>query len=305
MTASNADSPAGIYPILYAFFDRHGKLDRSAMSRQLEACIEAGAHGIALLGLITEVGALRERERRCLIEWVAEDLAGRIPLAVTIAGRTSAEQIDLVRFAQTHGADWLVLQPPLGEKPSNPALQRFFDTVMEQAQIPVGIQNVPEFLGVGLEPEEVVALHRQHAHFTVMKGEGPVVVVKRFVDLLGDEVAVFNGRGGLELTDNLRAGCAGMIPSPDCADWQIRIYNALMAGDSQRADALYQEILPYVVFIMQSVSFMVRYGKPMFAKRIGLSTGEYSRVDDLADEAFFVDALQRWAKRFGDYGQVS
>lgn len=302
MSATDSKSPSGIYPILYAFFDRQGELDRGAMSRQLAACVDAGAHGIALLGLITEVGALHERERRRLIEWVAEDLGGRLPLAVTVAGRTTAEQIDLVRFAQTHGADWLVLQPPLGEKPSNAQLQRFFDTVMEQAEIPVGIQNVPEFLGVGLEPEEVLALHRQHPHFTVMKGEGPVVVVKRFLDLLGDEVAVFNGRGGLELTDNLRAGCAGMIPAPDCADRQIKIYNAFAAGDLRTADASYQEILPYVVFIMQSVSFMVRYGKAMFAKRIGLSTGDCSRVDDLLAEPFFIDALERWAARFGPYG---
>ena len=25
---------------------------------------------------------------------------------------------------------------------------------------------------------------------------------------------VFNGRGGMEITDNLRAGCVGMIPAP-------------------------------------------------------------------------------------------
>ena len=164
------------------------------------------------------------------------------------------------------------------------------------------IRFQPEFLGVGLEPEEVLALHRQHAHFTVMKGEGPVVVVKRFLDLLGDEVAVFNGRGGLELPDNLRAGCAGMIPAPDCADVQIAIYEALRRGDLATADALYARILPYVVFIMQSVSFMVRYGKPMFARRIGLPGDAASRVADLAEDPFFVEALERWARGFGDYG---
>jgi 4-hydroxy-tetrahydrodipicolinate synthase len=220
---------------------------------------------------------------------------------VTIAGRTAAEQIELVRFAQRSGVDWLILQPPLGEKPGNAGLQRFFDRVMEHATIPVGIQNVPEFLGVGLEPEEVAALRRQHAHFTVMKGEGPVVVVKRFLDLLGDEVAVFNGRGGLELTDNLRAGCAGMIPAPDCADRQIAIYDALKGGDPARADALYAEILPYVVFIMQSVSFMVRYGKPMFARRIGLTGSIGARVADLEADPFFLEALDRWASHFGPW----
>ena len=277
------------------------------MKQQIEACVAAGAHGIALLGLITEVSKLTPAERRCLIEWVAEDLAGRLPLAVTIAGRTSEEQIELARFAQTHGADWLILQPPLDAKPANAELLRFFDRVMAAVEKPVGIQNVPEFLGVGLEADEVLQLHRQHPHFTVMKGEGPVVNVKRFLDLLGDEVAIFNGRGGLELPDNLRAGCAGMIPAPDCADVQIKIFNAERSGNKVMADSLYEHILPYVVFIMQSVDFMVLYGKRMFARRIAMDmdVGERTRVTELSEEPFFRDALNTWSKRFGHYGSDS
>ena len=43
----------GIYPILYAFFDRQGKLDREAMRLQIRACLDAGVHGLAMLGLAT------------------------------------------------------------------------------------------------------------------------------------------------------------------------------------------------------------------------------------------------------------
>ena len=53
----------GIYPILYAFFDRQGKLDREAMGLQIRACLEAGAHGLAMHGLATEVAKLEESER--------------------------------------------------------------------------------------------------------------------------------------------------------------------------------------------------------------------------------------------------
>ena len=42
----------GIYPILYAFWEDGGKLDRNAMRAQVEHCIATGAHGIAVLGLV-------------------------------------------------------------------------------------------------------------------------------------------------------------------------------------------------------------------------------------------------------------
>lgn len=49
---------SGVYPMQYAFFTREGCLDREAMRRQVEAGIAGGAHGIAVLGLATEVNKL-------------------------------------------------------------------------------------------------------------------------------------------------------------------------------------------------------------------------------------------------------
>jgi hypothetical protein len=60
-----------------------GSLDRDAMRRQVRACVRNGAHGIAVLGLATEVGKLTQQERRVLVELVADEVAGRIPVAVT------------------------------------------------------------------------------------------------------------------------------------------------------------------------------------------------------------------------------
>ncbi|MBM3396839.1 MAG: dihydrodipicolinate synthase family protein, partial [Betaproteobacteria bacterium] len=48
----------GIYPMQYAFYDRTGALDEALMRRQVNACVAAGAHGIAVLGLATEVNKL-------------------------------------------------------------------------------------------------------------------------------------------------------------------------------------------------------------------------------------------------------
>ncbi|MCB1740765.1 MAG: dihydrodipicolinate synthase family protein [Gammaproteobacteria bacterium] len=297
--------PEGIYPILYAFFDARDRLNRAPMRAQVNACIDSGAHGVAILGLITEVSALSTAERRTVVEWVAEDIGGRVPLAVTIAGSSVAEATSLALHAQNTGADWLILQPPLGAKPSGQALLRFFDQVMEKVQIPIGIQNVPEILGIGLSTDEIVRLHRQHAHFTVMKGEGPVVAVKQYLDRLQGEVAVFNGRGGMELPDNLRAGCAGMIPAPDCADHQIALFNAYKRGDQASVDTIYHRILPYVIFAMQRIDFHVVYGKRMFANRIGLAGEPAHRFRDLAIEPFFLEAMHRWSVNLGPYRRQS
>ncbi len=288
-------TPHGIYPMLYAFFQSDGSLDREAMRAQTNAMIAAGAHGIAVLGLITEVSKLESQERRSIIEWCIEDVAQRVPLAVTVAGETPEEQIDLGRFASEAGADWLVLQPPRESDLSELDLIRFYDRVMARLPITIGIQNAPEFLGVGLSPYGVRQLQRQNENFSVMKGEGPVYQVRRFIDSVEGKIAIFNGRGGLELPDNLRAGCAGMIPAPDCADIQIKIYNHFRSGDFERADALYREILPVIVFAMQSIDFAVSYGKQLTARRLDGNIGALARPPYLAIDAIGETLLENHA----------
>ena len=293
--------PSGIYPILYAFFDARGALDRRAWRAEVEAVIAAGAPGIAILGLITEVAALEPRERRTLVEWTVEDVAGRVPILATIAGRDLDETCALARDAEAAGASALILQPPIGARPSESELSEFFAEVMAAAKAPVGIQNAPEFLGVGLSPPAVRALAERRPNFTLMKGEGPVAIVKRYVDALKPRVAVLNGRGGLESPDNLRAGCAGLVPAPDCADWQMAIHAAFVAGDEARMDALYRDILPYVVFAMQSLDVAVSCGKRMFAARAGIDNACACRVVRDAPDPFLLAAMRRWSARFGAY----
>ncbi len=297
--------PRGVFPMLYAFFDDRGALDREAFRRQVEVVIQSGAGGVAILGLITEVALLSPHERQVLVDWAVEDVSGRVPLLVTIAGSTLEEATSLARGAERSGADLLVIQPPLGARPGEAELAAFFGAVMGAVNLPVGIQNAPEFLGVGLSLAAIKALAKSHPNFTLMKGEGPVAAVKPYLDALSARMEVFNGRGGLELPDNLRAGCAGIVPAPDCADIQVEIFEAWQAGDEERMDALYRSILPYVVFAMQSIPIAVSYGKLMFARRAGIASACASRIAPEPRQPFFEAAMHRWSRDFGPYRVAS
>ncbi len=284
--------PRGIYAMLYAFFEADGGLDREAMRLQVEHCIAGGAHGIAVLGLATEVGKLSLEERHRLLAWAAEDVAGRRPLAVTVTGATVEDQVAFVRAAEAAGAAWAILQPPAGAPLEEVELLRFFGAVADRAGIPLGIQNAPAYIGYGLGLEAVLALRRNHPNVTVLKGEGPAVEIAEIVAAAGDGLAVFNGRSGLELVDNLRAGCAGVIPSPDCIDLQARIFELMAAGEEAEAERLYRALLPFLTFVMQSVAHLVCYGKRATAARLGLAA-VHDRPPALAPTPFGLACLER------------
>jgi 2-keto-3-deoxy-L-arabinonate dehydratase len=290
----------GTYPMLYAFFGADGAVLRDPITAQIEAAIRAGAEGVAVLGLATEVGKLGRAEQRQLVEWVAHDLRGRLPFAVTVADGNVADMILSAQFAERAGAAWLILQPP--RPPVTGAqLIAFFVAVAREVSIPVAIQNAPEFLGIGMTPAELLALHEVQPNVCMVKAESTAVGVARLIETVGSRMTVFNGRAGLELTDNYRAGCKGMIPGVETIDLQAAIGQAMAKGDEARAEALYARVLPAVTFVMQGLPHLVLYGKLIAAHRLGLAPS-YLRnpSDDPTPQGL------AWARRFArDLGPLT
>lgn len=282
----------GTYPMLYAFFDAAGGLRRDAVTRQIEASIASGASGVAVLGLGTEVHKLGRQERRSLVEWTVADVAGRVPVAVTVADGNVPDMVDSARFARDAGASWLILQPP--RPPASGAhLVKFFGAIAASVDCPVGIQNAPEFLGIGLSPADLLALNAAHPNVSVVKAESTALTVAGMVDELGGRLRVFNGRAGFELIDNFRAGVDGMIPGTETIDVQVGIERAMRAGDEGLAETLYRKLLPAIAFAMQGLGTFVLYGKLIAAERLGLAPSENRIPSDTATETGLT-----WARRY-------
>lgn len=261
---------SGIYPMLYSFFGEDGRLDRAAMRRQVEACIAAGVHGITFLGIASEMAKLGGAERRTLVDWVTEDVAGRVPVAVTVPEPNVPDQIAFVRAAKAAGAAWVILQPPPAKGTPESELVRFFGAVAEASELPVAIQNNPVNLDVWLSNAGLRTLARNHENIRLLKGEGPLLVVRRMIEETEGAFDVFGGLAGKEIVGNLEAGCVGLIPAPDVVDVHVCIFAAMRAGDRATADRLYAGVLPLITFVNASVEHYLCYGKRLVARRTGL-----------------------------------
>ena len=293
--------PGGIHAIVYALFGADERLDREAMRAQVEACIGAGVSGMAALGLATEMGKLSDAERRTVIDWIAEDTGGRVPLGITIPGGSVAEQISLTRHAEAAGADWVILQPPMVGAYGSGEYVAFFGRVADAARVPVAIQNAPAYIGRGLDADGILSLVRKHPNVRLMKAEGSSVEIAALVAALGPDIPVLNGRGGLELIENLDAGCTGMILAPELVDHAVRIVRAHADGDREAAEGGYAKILPAIVFVMQSLESMICYGKRLFAARANLGP-IHDRAPAQRPTDFGLLRTNALAKSLGDFG---
>jgi 4-hydroxy-tetrahydrodipicolinate synthase len=111
-------------------------------------------------------------------------------------------------------------------------------------------------------------------------------------------MAVFQGRGGMEFIDVMRAGCVGMIPSVESCHLQALLFDLLQSGRAEDTDAalrLYTELAPLIMFLMQSVGQFLCYGKRLTAQRLGLAE-VYDRQPAQAPTAFGLQCMARHAK---------
>ena len=287
----------GIYPMLYSFFGSDGKLRLDPFSLQVDAAISAGAKGIAVLGLGTEAAKLDEDECAAVITSVAKRLNNRAPMIVTIRGETPDNQLKAARRALDLGATALLLQPP-SETISEAALLTFFSEVINALDCPVGIQNAPEFLGYGLNDNNLISLAQDHTNFSIAKLECSALALEPSAKALTGKTMVFNGRCGLELTDNLRAGAQGLIPGIETIDRTAAIHAAFIAGDYEYADELYAELLPVLTFVMQGIPQFLTYGKTLLAYRLGIEIGS-AREPWLQPTDFGLECITRYAVQLG------
>ncbi|MBM1218678.1 dihydrodipicolinate synthase family protein [Ponticoccus sp. SC2-23] len=282
----------GIHAVLFALYDAEERLDRAAMSAQLAWVRAAGAEGVVVLGLATEVGKLTEAEKRQVIDWAAED-RGDLPLGVTITGNSVAEQAALAAHATDAGADWLILQPPLAGSYSAAEYLDFFARVGAELAVPFAVQNAPQYLGRSLSGDDLANLAARCPGFTHVKAETSAGDLAGLVALAGDRLTVLNGRGGLEMTDCLRAGCDGFIVAPDVLPGVLSCMALWRDGDEAGAEAAYAGFLPAATFAMQSLEHLACYGKRIFGARAGITI--HDRAPALRPTEAGLTFARRWA----------
>jgi 4-hydroxy-tetrahydrodipicolinate synthase len=280
--------------MIYAHFDAGGGIATAPVEAAVKAMIQHGVHGLAVLGLASEVNKLSRPARLQLLECVSAANSGRVPLSVTVAENSVAGQIEFARIAREAGASWLVLQPPPVSHIEESQLLAFFSAIIDKVGLPVGIQNAPQYLGIGLSNAGLRELARRHANFLVAKTEGSSVAVARLVEETEGLFDVFNGRGGYELPDVLRAGAAGVIPGGESFDRFVKIYEAVRRGDEAAAEAAYREVLPMIVFLEESIDHLVTYGKQVLGRRLGIDPG-FAPLPSTVCTPFGLAAADRFA----------
>ena len=248
-----AERWAGVYPSLCTPFDAEGQLDVSGLRTVTRFALNAGSHGLLCLGLAGEVGKLSSPERLHAVEAILAEAPADVPVLVGVTAESLPATLALAAHAAAAGAAGIVIAPPAASGLGHRELVEFLATVAAATDLPALIQDAPEYLPVSLSPEIVRDAASAARTITGVKLETGPEGIEQWRSALGDGFHVFGGSGGVFMLECLRAGASGIMPGVDTVDAQVKIYAAERSGDHREADRLFSELLPMLVFEMQTI----------------------------------------------------
>ena len=116
------------------------------VKRMVDHHFRLGINGLFLAGTNGEGPWLPEREKRRLVNAVAEHVGGKMTIAVQVTDNSSARILDNISSARADGADMAVIAPPnffMNTTPLN--LKRHYVDAVRESPLPVGIYDRGDF----------------------------------------------------------------------------------------------------------------------------------------------------------------
>jgi 4-hydroxy-tetrahydrodipicolinate synthase len=187
----------GSIPAIITPMQDDGSLDLPGLQRLLDWHISEGTDGIVIVGTSGESPTVTYEEHCALIETTVQHVAGRIPVIAGTGANSTAEAIELAKFARQAGADAHLSVVPYYNKPTQEGLFRHFKAIAEAVDLPLILYNVPGRTVADLANETILRLAQIPGIVGIKDATGNI---ERGSDLLKRAPASFSVYSGDDAT---------------------------------------------------------------------------------------------------------
>jgi 4-hydroxy-tetrahydrodipicolinate synthase len=200
----------GVFPALTTQFHDDQSLNITATAQHLEKLIEAGIHGVVLLGSVGENTALEYSEKLELVRELVRTVNGRIPVLTGVAEYTTALGCRYARDVERLGLDGLMVLPGMVYKSDERETLKHFRTIAQATDLPIMIYNNPVSYGVDVQPEAFAQLADLPTIVAIKESSENVRRITDLVNIVGGRFILFAGVDDLVL-ESVMLGAKGWV----------------------------------------------------------------------------------------------
>ena len=200
----------GVFPAATTQFHQDQAIDIKSTLAHLDTMIDAGIHGLIMLGTVGENCSLEYPEKIELLKATVAHVAGRVPVLSGVAECTTALACRFARDAQRIGVHGLMVLPAMVYKSDPRETMTHFRTVAAASDLPIMVYNNPVSYHVDITPEMFVELADEPKFVAIKESSENVRRITDLKNVCGERYMLFCGVDDLVL-ESLLLGAAGWV----------------------------------------------------------------------------------------------
>lgn len=235
----------GVFPAATTQFTADYAVDVDGTLRHMDLMIDAGVHGLILLGTVGENCSIEYQEKFDVLRAVIAHVNGRVPVITGVAEYTTSLACRYAEAAEAAGVDGLMLLPAMVYKSDPRETIAHFRAVASAVDLPIICYNNPVSYGVDITPEMFDELADEPRFVAIKESSEDCRRITDIKNRCGDRYALFGGVDDLIL-ESVMLGAVGWVsglvnafPAENRLLWDLA-----MAGRYEEAVELYRWYTP-------------------------------------------------------------
>ena len=200
----------GVYAAVTTQFHSDQSLNLKSTLAHIDAMLDAGLHGLIMLGTVGENYSLEYPEKLEVLRATVDHIEGRVPVLTRVAEYTTKLASRYATDAKQIGVDGLMVLPAMVYKTAPKETITHYRTVANATDLPIMVYNNPVSYGVDITPAMFQEL-ADEPHLVAIKESSENV--RRITDLknaCGDRYTLLAGVDDLVL-ESLMLGAEGWV----------------------------------------------------------------------------------------------
>ena len=196
-----------LWTALVTPMDENGDLHLEDLASLIHKQNDAG-NGVLILGSTGEGLALGLEDKKQVVK-TAASLNVDVPIMVGVGGFNHRNQLEWIEYCQQFEIDAFLLVTPLYAKPAGKGQANWFNMLLDAADKPCMLYNVPSRTGVKMSPHVLRELH-EHPNFVALKEASGSIEDYQEYRKAAPDLAFYSGDDGLTPFFAM-AGCDGLV----------------------------------------------------------------------------------------------
>jgi len=181
-----------------------------AFRKLIEFQIKEGADSIIVCGTTGESSTMTLDEKKSAIKFAIDVADKRIPIIAGTGGNCTKSVIELSKYAESVGADALLVVTPYYNKTTQSGLIAHYTAIANSTTLPIILYNVPGRTGLNITPSTCFELSKIENIVAIKEASGNISQVAEIAALCKDNLHIYSGNDD-QILPILSLGGLGVI----------------------------------------------------------------------------------------------